>query len=67
VARWVSGCLKCNAEFTHSEISADDRLPDTFLGGAPKPDFPAGGLTLSCPNCGEVSVYERHQLRYRAH
>ncbi len=66
MARWVLGCPKCNVDFTHAEISPDDRLPDPFLRNPAKPEFPTGGLTIMCPNCGKASVYQRHQLIYRA-
>jgi hypothetical protein len=59
------GCANCKTDITHSEIPADGRLPDTFLRGAPKPEFPNEGVTVKCPNCGEAAVYERHQLTYR--
>jgi ribosomal protein L37AE/L43A len=66
VAKWVLGCANCNADFTHSEILPDDRLPDAFLRAVPKPEFPAGGLQFTCPHCAETSVYRRHQLIYQA-
>jgi hypothetical protein len=65
MSRWVLGCVICDADFTHTEILTDDWLPDPFLPTTPKPEFPTGGLTITCPNCGAVCVYHRHQLKYR--
>jgi phage FluMu protein Com len=31
-----------------------------------KPEFPAAGLKIKCPNCKKSSVYQPHQLMYRA-
>jgi len=66
VARWILDCPNCKGDFTHTEISPNDRLPDTFLRSTPKPEFPTGGLTITCPNCGNTSVYQRHQLIYQS-
>jgi hypothetical protein len=63
MARWVLGCNNCKSDFTHTEIAPSDF--DPFVRTAPKPEFPAGGLSVNCPNCGEADVYQRHELTYR--
>jgi hypothetical protein len=67
MARWVLDCPDCNKEFTHSEIPENNRLiPDPFTGTVTKSEFPAGGFTVTCPNCKKISVYQRYELTYRA-
>jgi hypothetical protein len=39
---------------------------DIFTEFTTKPEFPKDGLSMPCPSCKEVSVYQRHQLIYRA-
>jgi hypothetical protein len=39
---------------------------DPFASFSDKPELPASGVNLECPNCKEVSVYKRYQLTYRA-
>ena len=67
MARWVLSCPDCVKDFTQSEIPERSLLiPDPFTGTVVKPEFPAGGQTVACPNCKSTSVYQRHQLIYRA-
>ncbi len=68
VPRWVLSCPKCEQEFTHTEIQADYRSPqiDPFSWIVDKPEMTKGGASLECPNCKKTSVYNRHQLTYRA-
>jgi endogenous inhibitor of DNA gyrase (YacG/DUF329 family) len=61
--RWVLYCPICEKEFTHSNI--ERRNPEDYYID-PKPEFPAEGLSVECPNCKKSSVYRRHQLVYRA-
>ena len=65
MARWVLGCKKCSVDFTHAEIPPGDGPLDPFIPGPQKPEFPTVGATVSCPNCGEAEVYQRHELIYR--
>jgi len=44
---------------------SDNGVPDAFTRSAPKPEFPTGGLTITCPKCGNDSVFQRHQLIYQ--
>lgn len=62
--RWVLGCTECHKEFTQSVVprSFHDYL---VLVWPPKPEFPQGGMRMQCPNCRNVSVYERYQLVLR--
>jgi hypothetical protein len=62
---WILECPRCKQEFPYSEISSHDSMPDTFAGVDLKPKFPDGGLRLSCPNCGQLSSYQRYELIYR--
>lgn len=68
--RWILGCPECNQHFTHSTIPGkrtpqhDDLLAWLdFLSDKP---IPIGGLTVECPNCKKTSLYQPHQLVYRA-
>ena len=66
--RWVLGCPECHVDFTHSEITRNDRPSGAefldFL--TPKPEFPDGGMTVECPHCKVSSVFQRHQLLFRS-
>jgi hypothetical protein len=68
VPRWVLGCPKCNLEFTQSVIdsSRQSSLEDPFAWIGEKPQFPGNGLRVECPNCKNISVYQRYQLVYRS-
>ena len=68
VPRWVLGCPDCNQEFTHSEVDPEYQTPllDPFAWIGDKPKFPDAGLSMECPNCKKVSVYNRYQLTYKA-
>ena len=64
--RWIVSCSECGEEFTHTLISllgVPDRDP---FASPPKPQFPAAGTELNCPNCGKTSNYKAFDLRYRA-
>jgi hypothetical protein len=63
MARWVLECRKCKVEITHSTIN-DIGVP--YLSFIPKPEFPPGGSTVECPNCGHKALYQRTDLTYRA-
>lgn len=67
MSRWVLACPECNAEFTHSEIlPGAPSVRDPFTRAEVKPEFPKAGLNVPCPHCSRPSVYQRHQLLYRA-
>jgi hypothetical protein len=61
--RWILNCLNCHTEFTHTEIDPKRTFADYFL--EPKPEFPANGQKVECPNCKTSSVYQRYNLFYR--
>jgi len=63
MAQWILLCSNCGEEFFHSEVVADRGV---FAWATPKPTFPEGGLQLDCPSCQVSSLYQRHQLLYRA-
>jgi endogenous inhibitor of DNA gyrase (YacG/DUF329 family) len=65
MSSWTLRCATCKVEFTHTEITRTDSLFDPFVRSSPKPEFPAGGLTLNCPNCGAPCVYEQFQPVYQ--
>jgi uncharacterized protein YbaR (Trm112 family) len=63
MAAWVLACPDCKGEFQHAKI--DDRtLLDYFH--PIKPVFPHEGLAVVCPSCTHETVFNRHQLVYRA-
>ena len=61
-----AGMPRMRKEFFHSEVSSNSSLFDPFAGAAVKPEFPNGGQSVPCPYCGQPSIYQRHQLIYRA-
>jgi hypothetical protein len=63
MAQWVLACPGCNKEFIYMKAPSDAGI---FASWSVKPEFPHGGLTVTCPNCQKSSVYQRHQLVYRA-
>jgi predicted RNA-binding Zn-ribbon protein involved in translation (DUF1610 family) len=66
--QWMLSCSSCQQQFPHSEIPKEKASPLSGPFGflIEKPLFPEHGLELECPNCGETSVYQRHQLTLRA-
>jgi hypothetical protein len=62
MASWILLCPKCNVSFVHSPITAT-HLWDYFL--TEKPEFPAGGSELKCPNCEHTEIYKRTDLTYQ--
>jgi hypothetical protein len=66
MAMWLLVCSNCNGKFAHAEIAPEQGLFDAFARISTKPAFPIGGLTITCPKCGESSVYQRHQLIYQS-
>jgi endogenous inhibitor of DNA gyrase (YacG/DUF329 family) len=63
MSRWVLNCPDCHEDFTHTEI-AKTKLEDYFFDR--KPEFPVDGLSMECPNCHKTSLFQRHELTYRA-
>ena len=59
---WLLCCPHCNARFVHSEVTAPATYDPFYL--SPKPEFPDGGINLTCPHCTKESCYERHDLVY---
>ena len=62
MASWILNCRDCGLPFEHSVIDAT--VMNFFFPA--KPDFPAGGSELQCPNCGKTATYQRTDLIYRA-
>jgi ssDNA-binding Zn-finger/Zn-ribbon topoisomerase 1 len=60
---WMLSCPKCNKQFAHSRIETET-LQGFFFPS--KPDFPNGGIELTCPNCQHRATYQRVELTYRA-
>jgi rRNA maturation endonuclease Nob1 len=63
MASWVLRCVGCKRSFIHSPI-VDKRLSDYL--SPRKPDFPADGSEMKCPNCGHTALYQRTDLTYQA-
>jgi predicted nucleic-acid-binding Zn-ribbon protein len=59
--QWVLGCPKCREEFTQSDVTVPYH-GNLEIAWPPKPEFPEGGMRMQCPNCGNISVYQRFQL-----
>jgi endogenous inhibitor of DNA gyrase (YacG/DUF329 family) len=64
--RWILDCPECGKDFTHSEVPVPVKPLDAFAWLGDKPNFPVEGVSLECPNCNTASLYQRHQLVYRA-
>jgi len=65
----ILGCLVsiltfCFRRVAGSTIPENLSFADAYL--PTKPPFPANGLALNCPHCGQSATYERCDLRYRA-
>jgi len=66
MARWVFDCPICREELTHSQIFIDNSTVRDPVMFAIRPEMPARGMRVACPNCKNISVFYRHQLTYRA-
>lgn len=64
MAHWALTCPSCKKNFVHSQIEKRG-IEDYFL-PEKKPKFPEDGLSIECPNCHATSVYQAHELFYRA-
>jgi hypothetical protein len=63
--QWVLSCLHCHKVFTHSKIDPRPATGPYNPLWPTKPDWPAHGVTLACPNCLTPAVYQRFELMYR--
>jgi ribosomal protein S27E len=63
---WALRCPECKRDFTYSHAAARSNQGryDYFLSFEPKPEFPAGGLQIECPNCKQTSLFRSHDLVY---
>lgn len=52
--KWVLYCTHCKNSFAHSEVVAPPSYDPFYL--APKPDFPKGGLSLTCSHCKRICL-----------
>ena len=59
---WMLRCPGCSKDFEHSRVEIKDTI-DFFL--PQKPDFPADGSDLKCPNCERTSTYHGSDLVYQ--
>jgi DNA-directed RNA polymerase subunit RPC12/RpoP len=60
MAAWGLSCPICNHRL--AQFAIEDTLQSFFF--PRKPDFPKGGKTLECPNCGYNGTYQRTDLVY---
>ena len=63
MSQWMLTCSACGSEFAHSSVPDNRHLLPLEL--PHKPEFPAWGLDLDCPHCGESATYQRRDLIYR--
>jgi hypothetical protein len=61
MCKWVLFCKNCRKSFPHSEIRSS--LSNDFM--PEKPEFPAEGQALECPNCKATFKYMRDDLRFQ--
>jgi hypothetical protein len=61
MCKWLLFCKLCHKSFPHSEIRSS--LANYFM--PEKPEFPAEGQALECPNCKATFNYSRGDLRYQ--
>lgn len=64
MARWTLDCPSCAHQFTHSEIKQEAPAGSLWIDA--KPEMPPTGEKLECPQCKASSLYQRHELIYRA-
>ena len=63
--RWVFRCPMCNTDIFHSKVLSL-AVNDVYLPGTgPKPQLPAEGLKVKCPNCHKETLFKRHELVFR--
>jgi hypothetical protein len=61
MAAWVLECLHCNNRFEYEKI-AERGIVNYFL--PQKPEVPAEGLEVTCPQCQKRARYYFADLRY---
>ena len=61
MAAWVLECSNCHSNFLHTKI--EDGIMNFFF--PEKPEFPDGGQSVACTNCGHTAVYQPNQLTYQ--
>jgi len=59
MAHWVLLCPECDTYFNHSLVESS---AVSWLGI--KPELPAKGKSLQCPNCSKTSTFMQRDLRY---
>ena len=60
--RWRVDCKTCLESFTHSPVGKSRRLEDYLH--PTEPEFPSGGLELTCPRCKITATYQASDIRY---
>jgi phage FluMu protein Com len=55
-------CPRCKTAFIHSKVKANAEPPFLLFQKIAKPEFPSSGVSLECPNCKAISIYQRYQL-----
>jgi hypothetical protein len=60
---WCLRCESCKQDFVHSEI---EQVLFRSLELPKKPEFPPGGLEITCSHCGSAATYQRTDLTYRS-
>jgi endogenous inhibitor of DNA gyrase (YacG/DUF329 family) len=65
MAHWVLSCPACYTVFNHSEIPPRAATIPFDPVWPRKPEFPDGGMNLTCPECQKTSTFQRFELMYR--
>jgi len=60
--RWRVDCKTCLESFTHSPVGKSRQLEDYLH--PTEPEFPSGGLELTCPRCKTTATYQVSDIRY---
>src|SRR5215469_8819002 len=61
--KWSVSCRNCSGSITHSYVGKTRRIEDYLR--PTDPEFPPGGLELTCPHCNATGLYKQSDVRYQ--
>jgi hypothetical protein len=61
--KWSVSCRNCSGSITHSYVGKTRRIEDYLR--PTDPEFPPGGLELTCPHCKTTALYKPSDVRYQ--